>query len=103
MFFIKSLCVFFISVLLGFIICTAEKKTFYYYTNSAEQKTEITKNEYVAIKTGKKINEGKDAVNLSKEEIYVYQNAVIYSLTSFFLLMALISVFELWKRRNSAT
>jgi hypothetical protein len=31
----------------------------------------------------------------------VYQNAVVYGLTSFFLFMALISAFELWKRKNN--
>jgi hypothetical protein len=103
MFYIKSLCVFFIAVLIGFFICIAEKKTFYYYTYTDKQKTEITKIEYLLIKNGDKINEGRDAINLDKEEVYVYKNAVIYGFTSFFLLMALISVYEVWKRKNSTT
>jgi|GEM_PF-3355767 len=102
MFYVKSLCVLFIAVLIGFFICIAEKKTFYYYTNAEKQKTEITKNEYVVIKNDEKINEGKDAFSVSKEETYSYKNATVYGLTSFLLLMALISVFELWKRKNSA-
>ena len=103
MFYVKSLCVLFIAVLIGFFICIAEKKTFYYYTNAGNQKIEITKNEYVAIKNGEKINEGKDAFNASKEETYSYKNAMMYGLTSFFFFMALISAFELWKRKNSTT
>jgi hypothetical protein len=101
MFYVKILCVFFISVLLGFFIFIAEKKTFYYYTYTDKQKTEITKMEYLAIKNGEKINEGRDANNVDKEEEYAYKNAIVYGLTSFLLLMALISVFELWKRKNS--
>jgi hypothetical protein len=101
MFLIKTLCVFCISVLIGFFICTAEKKTFYYYTNAEKQKTEIEKNEYLDIYSGKKINEGKDALNLSKENIYAYKNAVIYGLASFLLFMSLISLFEFFKRKNS--
>ncbi|HXU28386.1 MAG TPA: hypothetical protein VN698_14245 [Bacteroidia bacterium] len=101
MFFIKSLCIFFISVLIGFFICIADKKTFYYYTYSGNQKTEITKTEYLLIKTSEKISEGRNATNLDKEEVYAYKNAVIYGFTSFFLFMALISVFELWKRKNN--
>jgi len=103
MFFIKSICVFCIAVLIGFFICIAEKKTFYYYTDMEKQKTEITKDEYFTIRNSEKNMEAKDALNLSKEEVYVYQNAVVYGLTSFFLFMALISAFELWKRKNSTS
>ena len=91
---------FFIAVLIGFLIRTVEKKTFYYYTDAEKQKTEITKNEYLAILSDKKINEGKDAVNLSKEETYVNKNAIMYGAGSFFLFMVLISLFELWKKKN---
>ena len=101
MFYVKILCVFFISVLIGFFVCVSEKKTFYYYTDMKSQKTEITRNEYFTIRNSEKNMEGKDTLNLSKEEVYQYKNGVIYGSTSFALLMALISVFELWKRKNS--
>ena len=102
MFFVKSLCVFCIAVLIGVFICTAEKKTFYYYTDMEKQKIEITRGEYFTIRNSEKNMEGKDTLNLSKEDVYKYRNGVIYGVTSFAFLMALIFVFEVWKRKNNA-
>lgn len=94
---------FFICLLIGFCISAADKKTFYYYKNTDNQKTEITKAEYFNILNGEKITEGKDPINLNKEDTYDNKNAIMASTLLFILLMIFVSVFELRKRKNSAT
>ncbi len=103
MFFVKCLCVLFVSILLGFCMWVTEKKTTYYLLNKENQKTEITKIEYTYLNNSNKFADSKDVIVVYKEDIHTSKNAISYSAVLFLSLIVLISLFEYWKTKKNAS
>jgi hypothetical protein len=100
-FVVKIICGFFISVLIGIYIRSDDKKVVYYFMSADKPKREITREEYISISKGSRWDDYQEgSENLSKEEVYSNNKAMMYGISSFAGLMILISLFELRKKKT---